>query len=64
MGLYHTPVLLRESIESLNIKSSGIYLDATFEAVVIPVPFWKQLGQKGRLLAFDQDPIQNKTYRR
>jgi len=56
MGLYHTPVLLRESIESLNIKSSGIYLDATFGGGGHSHAILEQLGQKGRLLAFDQDP--------
>lgn len=56
MGLYHTPVLLRESIESLNIKSSGIYLDATFGGGGHSRAILEQLGQKGRLLAFDQDP--------
>ncbi len=56
MGLYHTPVLLRESIESLNIKSSGIYLDATFGGGGHSRAILEQLGQQGRLLAFDQDP--------
>ena len=56
MGLYHTPVLLRESIESLNIKSSGIYLDATFGGGGHSRAILERLGQQGRLLAFDQDP--------
>ncbi|HOO42152.1 MAG TPA: 16S rRNA (cytosine(1402)-N(4))-methyltransferase RsmH [Bacteroidales bacterium] len=56
MGLYHTPVLLRESIESLNIKSSGIYLDATFGGGGHSRAILEQLGKQGRLLAFDQDP--------
>ena len=56
MGLYHTPVLLRESIESLNIKSSGIYLDATFGGGGHSRAILERLGKQGRLLAFDQDP--------
>ena len=56
MGLYHTPVLLRESIESLNIKSSGIYLDATFGGGGHSLAILERLGKQGRLLAFDQDP--------
>lgn len=56
MGLYHTPVLLRESIESLNIKSSGIYLDATFGGGGHSCAILERLGKQGRLLAFDQDP--------
>jgi 16S rRNA (cytosine1402-N4)-methyltransferase len=56
MSLYHTPVLLRESIESLNIKSSGIYLDATFGGGGHSRAILERLGKQGRLLAFDQDP--------
>ncbi|MDD4500582.1 MAG: 16S rRNA (cytosine(1402)-N(4))-methyltransferase RsmH, partial [Bacteroidales bacterium] len=39
-----------------NIKSSGIYLDATFGGGGHSRAILEQLGQKGRLLAFDQDP--------
>ena len=27
---YHTPVLLKEAIEALNIKEDGVYVDCTF----------------------------------
>jgi 16S rRNA (cytosine1402-N4)-methyltransferase len=52
---YHKPVLLYESIEGLNIKPEGIYVDLTFGGGGHSLEVLKKLGEKGRLLAFDQD---------
>ena len=52
---YHKPVLLKESIDGLNIKADGIYVDLTFGGGGHSREILKKLGRKGRLLAFDQD---------
>ena len=51
---YHTPVLLKESVEGLQIKSDGIYVDVTFGGGGHSKEIIKHLG-KGKLVAFDQD---------
>ncbi len=55
MTAYHKPVLLNETIEGLGIKSSGVYVDATFGGGGHSKEILKRLGKKGRLFAFDQD---------
>ena len=45
-----------EALESLNICPSGIYIDATFGSGGHSRAILQQLGEKGRLIAFDQDP--------
>lgn len=52
---YHSPVLLIESVEGLNIKPDGVYVDVTFGGGGHSKEILKRLGEKGRLLAFDQD---------
>ena len=52
---YHTPVLLNESIDGLNIKSDGIYVDVTFGGGGHSREILRRLGADGRLIAFDQD---------
>ncbi|HOG25419.1 MAG TPA: 16S rRNA (cytosine(1402)-N(4))-methyltransferase RsmH [Bacteroidales bacterium] len=56
MVFYHIPVLLRESIESLAINPEGVYVDATFGGGGHSRAILEQLGPRGRLLVFDQDP--------
>ena len=51
---YHIPALLDESIEGLNIRPGGIYVDVTFGGGGHSMEILKHLG-KGRLIAFDQD---------
>lgn len=51
---YHTPVLLKESIEGLQIKPNGNYVDVTFGGGGHSREIIKHLN-KGKLLAFDQD---------
>ncbi len=52
---YHVPVLLHETIEGLNIKSDGIYVDCTFGGGGHSREILKYLGENGRLYVFDQD---------
>lgn len=58
---YHEPVLLQESIEGLNIKENGIYVDVTFGGGGHSKEILKHI-KGGRLIAFDQDQeaIRNK----
>lgn len=53
--VYHIPALLTETIEGLNIKPDGIYVDVTFGGGGHSREILKQLGEKGRLFGFDQD---------
>ncbi|MEO5892019.1 MAG: 16S rRNA (cytosine(1402)-N(4))-methyltransferase RsmH [Ferruginibacter sp.] len=52
---YHTPVLLTESIEGLNIKPNGIYVDCTFGGGGHSHALLQYLNDRGTLVAFDQD---------
>lgn len=52
--MYHQPVLLNESIEGLQIKPGGIYVDVTYGGGGHSKAILDQL-ENGRLLAFDQD---------
>ncbi len=52
---YHIPVLLHESIDALNIKSDGIYVDCTFGGGGHSREILKKLGSNGKLFVFDQD---------
>ena len=51
----HQSVLLEEALESLNIRPSGIYIDATFGRGGHSLAILQQLNEAGRLIAFDQD---------
>ncbi|WP_422083740.1 16S rRNA (cytosine(1402)-N(4))-methyltransferase RsmH [Ulvibacterium sp.] len=53
--MYHNPVLLRESIDGLNIKKNGVYVDVTFGGGGHSKEILKRLGDEGKLYAFDQD---------
>lgn len=52
---YHNPVLLKETVDGLNIKEDGVYVDVTFGGGGHSKEILKRLGVKGRLFAFDQD---------
>lgn len=52
---YHNPVLLKETVDGLNIQPDGVYVDVTFGGGGHSAEILKQLGEKGKLLAFDQD---------
>ncbi len=52
---YHNPVLLKETVDGLNIHEGGIYVDVTFGGGGHTKEILKRLGPNGKLLAFDQD---------
>jgi len=52
---YHNPVLLKESIDGLNIKPDGIYVDVTFGGGGHSREILSRLNENGKLFAFDQD---------
>ena len=52
---YHNPVLLKESVDGLNIKPDGIYVDVTFGGGGHSKEILSRLGPNGKLFAFDQD---------
>ncbi len=52
---YHIPVLLTETIQALNIKPDGIYVDCTFGGGGHSRAVLQQLAPKGKLVVFDQD---------
>lgn len=52
---YHIPVLLNETLEGLNIKPDGIYVDMTLGRAGHSSEIAKKLNEKGLLIGFDQD---------
>src|SRR5258708_5542021 len=54
MSTYHNPVMLKESIEALNVDEGGTYVDATFGGGGHSMVLLEKL-KGGRLIAFDQD---------
>jgi 16S rRNA (cytosine1402-N4)-methyltransferase len=52
---YHTPVLLQETVDGLNIKADGVYVDCTFGGGGHSSAILKKLGANGKLVVFDQD---------
>jgi 16S rRNA (cytosine1402-N4)-methyltransferase len=52
--VYHIPALLKESIDGLNIRPDGIYVDVTFGGGGHSMEILKRL-KTGKLIAFDQD---------
>ena len=56
MMAYHTTVLLHGGVEALDVKPDGVYVDVTFGGGGHSNLILSQLSEKGRLIAFDQDP--------
>ncbi len=52
----HTPVLLNEILHALKLRTDGLYIDCTFGRGGHSRAILEQLGEHGRLLAFDKDP--------
>ncbi len=52
---YHNPVLLHETVEGLNIKPDGVYVDVTFGGGGHSREILNRLGDQGKLYGFDQD---------
>ena len=61
MKMYHSPVLLDDSVKGLNIIPHGTYVDATYGGGGHSKVILKKLGPKGRLVAFDQDSDAHKN---
>lgn len=55
MEFRHVSVLLNETIDSLNIKPDGIYVDGTLGGGGHSLEICKRLGEDGRLIGIDQD---------
>ena len=53
--VYHIPVLLKETVDGLNIKSNGTYVDLTFGGGGHSREILSRLGKGGHLYSFDQD---------
>lgn len=52
---YHKPVLLKETVDGLNIQPNGVYVDVTFGGGGHAREILSRLGDTGKLIAFDQD---------
>ena len=53
--IFHEPVLLKQSVDGLSVKSHGTYVDVTYGGGNHSREILKKLSSKGRLIAFDQD---------
>ena len=52
---YHNPVLLKETVDGLNIKPDGVYVDVTFGGGGHSREILSRLNENGKLFGFDQD---------
>ena len=52
---YHNPVLLKETVDGLNIQPNGVYVDVTFGGGGHSREMISRIGLNGKLFAFDQD---------
>lgn len=55
MSEYHVPVLLKESVDGLDVRPGGVYMDLTFGGGGHSGEILRRMDAKGRLLGFDQD---------
>jgi len=55
--LQHRTVLLNEAVEGLITRADGIYIDGTFGRGGHSRAVLQRLGESGRLIAFDKDPL-------
>ena len=55
MAFNHTSVLLHETVDGLNVKPDGIYVDATLGGGGHAYEVCSQLGEQGRFIGIDQD---------
>lgn len=52
---YHLPVLLKQSVDALEIQPDGVYIDLTFGGGGHSREILSRLSSKGKLIGFDQD---------
>ena len=52
---YHRPVLLKETVDGLDMHPQGVYVDVTFGGGGHSQEILNRLGPEGKLIAFDQD---------
>lgn len=55
MTEYHNPVLLKETVDGLNIRPDGVYVDVTFGGGGHSREILSRLNENGKLFGFDQD---------
>src|SRR5574344_1317656 len=55
IATYHVPVLLKPSVDGMNIHPGGTYVDVTFGGGGHSREILSRLGEDGRLFGFDQD---------
>jgi 16S rRNA (cytosine1402-N4)-methyltransferase len=55
--LQHRTVLLKEAVDALITRTDGIYMDGTFGRGGHSRAVLERLGEEGRLIAFDKDPL-------
>ncbi len=53
--VYHIPVLLKASVDGMNIRPDGVYVDVTFGGGGHSKEILRRLGPEGHLYGFDQD---------
>lgn len=53
--MFHKPVMLQETVNSLEIKKNGIYIDLTFGGGGHSKEILQRINNDGRVIAFDQD---------
>ncbi len=56
-ALAHATVLLNEAVEALQVKADGVYVDGTFGRGGHSRLILEKLGESGRLIALDKDPM-------
>jgi 16S rRNA (cytosine1402-N4)-methyltransferase len=56
MDFNHISVLLQESVEALQIKPDGVYVDCTAGGGGHSAAILERLGNNGKMVLFDQDP--------
>lgn len=52
---YHIPVMLQQTVDGLDIRPGGTYVDLTFGGGGHSREILRRLGDDGRLFGFDQD---------
>ncbi len=53
--IYHIPVLLGESVDGMNVRPGGVYVDVTFGGGGHSKEIVRRMNGRGRLFSFDQD---------